>query len=159
MTTSSIMSLFESSFIVIILLFFHCWISMGNDCVGWFCLHWLYYVFDVGVIISNDIFSKFALLMFWIVIFQRITIWFIKRTHDNIKYMLCIFSGTLLGGWQRSMIKWSNICPCALKIVKQKAWASGNWYLLIVNVLKVFDFNICWWYWKLFGMVLLAWHF
>jgi hypothetical protein len=137
---------------------YHCWISMGNDCVGWFCLHWLYYVMIVGVIISSDIFKNFALLMFWIVIFQRITSPFIKRKHDNVMYMLCIFNGILLGGWQRSMIKWSNIYPYALQFVKQKTWASGNWYLLIVNVLKVFDFNIWWWYWKFFDIVLLLWH-
>jgi hypothetical protein len=40
--------------------------------------------------------------------------------------MLCIFKRTLLGGCQRFMIKLSNVCPCALKFVKQKVGASDN---------------------------------
>ncbi len=82
----------------------------------------------------------------------RITSPSIERRCDNVTYMLCIFSGMLLGGWCKSMIKWSNVCPCVLKFVKQKVGAIGNWYLLIVNVLEVFDFGIWWWYWKLLDM-------
>jgi hypothetical protein len=44
--------------------------------------------------------------------------------------MLCIcstyFKCTLFGVRRRSMIKLSNVCPCALKFVRQKASASGN---------------------------------
>jgi hypothetical protein len=43
---------------------------------------------------------------------------FMECKHDNVTYMLCIFNCTLLGGWQRSMIKWSNAYPYALKSVK-----------------------------------------
>jgi hypothetical protein len=50
----------------------------------------------------------------------------------------------LLGGWHKSMIKWSNVYPCALKSIKQKVGAIGNWYLLIINVLEMFDYGIWW---------------
>jgi hypothetical protein len=66
--------------------------------------------------------------------------------------MLCIFECTLLGGCWRSMIRLSNLCPYALKFVRQKIGAFGNWYLMIVNVLEVFDSNIWWWYWKFLDM-------
>jgi hypothetical protein len=51
---------------------------------------------------------------------------FMDHKHDKVTYMLCIFNRTLSSGCQRSMIKLSNIRPCALKSVKQKARASGN---------------------------------
>jgi hypothetical protein len=44
------------------------------------------------------------------------------------------------------LVKWSNACPHTLKFVKQKVGASDNWYLLIVNVLKVFGFDMWWLY-------------
>jgi len=79
--------------------------------------------------------------------------------HDKVMYMLCIFKRTLLGGCQRSIINLSNVCPCVLKSVKQKVWVGDNWYLMIMNVLDVFDSDMWWWYWKLLDMVLLVWHF
>jgi len=72
--------------------------------------------------------------------------------HDKVNYVLCIFECTLLGGCQRSMIKLSNLYPCALKSMRQKVGAISNWYLLIVNVLEVFDSNMWWWYWKFLDM-------
>ncbi len=51
---------------------------------------------------------------------------FMECKHDNVTYMSCIFNGTLLRGWQKSMITWSNACPYALKSVKQKVKASGS---------------------------------
>jgi uncharacterized membrane protein len=52
---------------------------------------------------------------------------FMDRKFDKITYVLCIFKHTLLGGCQkRSMIKLSNVCPCALKSIKQKVEANGN---------------------------------
>jgi hypothetical protein len=53
---------------------------------------------------------------------------------DKVSYMLCIFKCTLLGGYWRYVIKLSNVCPCALKFVKQKVGARGNWYLLIAQM-------------------------
>lgn len=44
------------------------------------------------------------------------------------------------------LVKWSNACPHALKFVKWKVGASDNWYLLIVNVFKMFDFDMWWLY-------------
>jgi hypothetical protein len=68
---------------------------------------------------------------------------FMDHRSDKITYVLCIFKHTLLGGCQKgSMIKLSNVCPCVLKSVKQKVEANGNSYLLIMNVLKVFDSNM-----------------
>jgi hypothetical protein len=64
--------------------------------------------------------------------------------HDKVTYMLCIFKCTLLDGCRRSIINLSNVCPCALKSIRQKVGASDNWYLLIVNVLDVFDSNMWW---------------
>ncbi len=37
--------------------------------------------------------------------------------------MLSIFKHTLSKGCRKSMIKLSNVCPCALKSMKQKARA------------------------------------
>jgi hypothetical protein len=68
---------------------------------------------------------------------------------DNITYVFCILNDTLLASWQRSMIKLSNVCPYALKSTKQKIRPNGSWYLLIVNVLKLFNSGMWWWYWKL----------
>jgi len=45
---------------------------------------------------------------------------------DKVMSMLCIFKRALLGGYQRFMIKLSNVCPCVLKFLKQKVGASGN---------------------------------
>jgi hypothetical protein len=45
--------------------------------------------------------------------------------HDKVTFMLCIFKRTLSGSCWRSMIKLSNVCPCALKSVRQKARAIG----------------------------------
>jgi hypothetical protein len=98
------------------------------------------------------LFKKFTLCMFWIVISWRITNPSIEHRCDNVTYILCIFSGTLLGRLHRSMIKWSNVCPSILKFVRQKVGAIDNWYLSIVNVLEVFNYNIWWWYWKLLNM-------
>ncbi len=77
---------------------------------------------------------------------------FMDHRHDKVMYMLCIFKCTLSNGCRRSMIKLSNVCPCALKFVSWKARAIGNWYLLIVNVLEVFNSNMWWWYWKFLDM-------
>jgi len=67
---------------------------------------------------------------------------------DNVTYMLCMLISMLLGGCFKSMIKWSNVCPWDLKYVRQKAWASGSWYLFMLNVLKAFYSDIWWWCWK-----------
>jgi hypothetical protein len=61
--------------------------------------------------------------MSYIVIFHRIMNPSMDHRHDKIMYMLCIFKHTLSGGCRRSMIKLSNVCPYALKSVKQKAKA------------------------------------
>ncbi len=71
-------------------------------------------------------------------------------------YMLCVSKCTLSGGCQRSMIKLSNACPCLLKYVRQKVGGIDNWYLLIVNVLEVFDSNMWWWYWKFINMGIIS---
>jgi hypothetical protein len=113
--------------------------------------------FEIGFKISSNPFLKLVLLMFCIEIFHRIMSTFMDCRHDKVAYMLCIFKRTLSSGWWRSMIKLSNVCPCALKFVKQKARASGNWYLLIMNILEVFDSNMGWWYWDM-GIIDL-WHF
>jgi hypothetical protein len=79
---------------------------------------------------------------------------------DNNMYMLCILSSTLLGGWQRLMIKWANVFLCIFKSMIWKVGASEHWYLLIVNVLKVFGF--CMWHHDIensLKWVLLVWHF
>ncbi len=70
----------------------------------------------------------------------------------KVTYMLCIFKCTLSSGCWRSTIKLSIVCPCVLKFVRQKVGAIDNWYLLIVNVLEVFDSNMWWWYWKFLNM-------
>jgi hypothetical protein len=74
---------------------------------------------------------------------------YMEGRSNNITYMFCILNDTLSTSWQRSMIKLSNVCPCALKSTRQKVGAIGSWYLLIVNVLKSFNSSIWWWYWKL----------
>jgi hypothetical protein len=63
---------------------------------------------------------------------------------DNVTYMLCMLSWTLLSGWQRS---WSNVC--ALKSIKLKLMQ------VVVDIywfLDVLDFDIWLWYWKLLNM-------
>jgi len=79
--------------------------------------------------------------MSWIVISNKIMRPYMKLKCDNIMYMLCILSITLLGGQQRFMIKWSNVFLCIFKSMKWKVGASECWYLLIVNVFKVFGFR------------------
>jgi len=46
--------------------------------------------------------------------------------HDKVTYMLCIFKHKLSGGYQKSTIKLSNVCFCALKYVRQKVGAINN---------------------------------
>ncbi len=46
--------------------------------------------------------------------------------HDKVMYMLCIFKRMLSSHCQRSIIKLSKVCPCALKFMKQKVRAKGN---------------------------------
>jgi hypothetical protein len=58
--------------------------------------------------------------------------------------MLCMLSGILTNGCFKSMIKWSNVCPWDLKSMRQKARASGIWYLFMLNDLEVFDYGIWW---------------
>jgi hypothetical protein len=91
-----------------------------------------------------------------IVIFRWIMNPSIDHRFYKVTYMLCIFKCTLSCGCQRSMIKLSNVCPCALKFVRQNARAIGNWYLLIENVLEVFYSNMWWWYWKFLDMGIIA---
>jgi hypothetical protein len=105
-----------------------------------------YFTIDV---ISSDPFLKLTLCMFWIVISCKITSPF--KDH-NVTYMLCILSCILSGGWWKAMTKCSNVCPCILKVVKQKVGANGSWYQLILKVLKVFDSCTKWWYWKFLVM-------
>jgi hypothetical protein len=61
-----------------------------------------------------------------IVIFHRIMNPSMDRRRDKVMYMLCIFKCTLSSGCQRFLIKLSNVCPCALKSIKQKVGAIGN---------------------------------
>ncbi len=122
-------------------------------------LFWMFLVilcFETGSNISSDPFFKLALLMSCIVISCRIMSPSMDCRHDNVTYMLYIFKCTLLGVHRRSMFKLSNVCPCALKFVRQKANASGNWYLLIMHVLDVFNSNMWWWYWKFLDMNLIG---
>ncbi len=88
-------------------------------------LFWMILVmlcFETSSNVSSDLFLKLVLFIFCIVIFHRI----MSCKSDNVIYMLCIFKCTLLGGCQRSMIKLSNACACALKSMRQKARASDN---------------------------------
>jgi hypothetical protein len=82
--------------------------------------------FETSSNIFSDPFLKLALFIFCIVIFHRIMSPSMDCKCDNVMYMLCIFKCTLLGGCQRSMIKSSIVCLCALKFMRQKARASGN---------------------------------
>jgi len=66
---------------------------------------------------------------------------------DNVTYM-CILNWILPGGWWRSMIKCSKVCPLALKLIKQKVGASGSWFWLTLKVFEVLDSFMKWWYWK-----------
>jgi hypothetical protein len=59
-----------------------------------------------------------------------------EHKHDNVTYMLCILSWILSGGWQRSMIKCSKVCPWASKSVKQKTQANSSWYQLVFEKLS-----------------------
>lgn len=76
----------------------------------------------------------------------------------------------MLGGWWKSIIKCS-IVFWTFKFVKQ-SWTNGNGWLLIVNILKVFGFDMWWQYCKLFDignivmivlslwmLCVLMWHF
>ncbi len=65
-----------------------------------------------------------------------------EHKHDNLTYMLCMLIGTLSSGCFKSMIKWSNVYLWDLKSMKQKVGASSGWYLFMLNVLEVFDFDI-----------------
>jgi hypothetical protein len=60
--------------------------------------------------------------------------------HDNVTDMLSMLIGTPLDDYFKSMIKWSNVCPKVLKFIRQKERESVNLYLLMLNVLEVFDF-------------------
>ncbi len=81
--------------------------------------------YEIGSNISRDFFLKLTLHMSHIVIFRRIMSPSTDRRHDKVTYMLCIFKHTLSRGCQRSMIKLSNVCPCVLKSMRQKARAIG----------------------------------
>jgi hypothetical protein len=107
---------------------------------------------EIGSNIFSYHFLKLALHMSWIVIFRTIMNPSMNHIHDKVAYMLCIFKCTLSCGCQRFMIKLSNFCPCVLKFVRQKAKATGNWYLLIMNLLQMFNFDMWWLYWKLLDM-------
>jgi len=87
--------------------------------------------YEIGSNISRDLFSELVLHMSCIVIFCRIMSPSMDHRHDKVRYMLCIYERTLLGGCRRSMIKLSNVCPCALKFVKQKS--GGNWQLISID--------------------------
>jgi hypothetical protein len=87
------------------------------------------FCFEIGSNIFRDLFLKLALHMSWIVIFCRIMNPSMDRKCDKVTYMLCILKHTLSGGCRRSMIKLSNVCPCALKSVRKKGKAISNWYL------------------------------
>ncbi len=79
--------------------------------------------FEIGSNISSDHILKLTFLMFCIVIFRKIMSTSMDCRSDNVTYMWCIFKCTLLGDCRRSML---NVCPCALKFVRQKTRASGN---------------------------------
>ncbi len=81
--------------------------------------------FEIGSNISRDPFLKLALHMSCIVIFHRIMSPSMDIC-DKVMYMLCIFKSTLSSGYQRSVIKLSNVCPCLLKYVRQKVGAIDN---------------------------------
>jgi hypothetical protein len=51
---------------------------------------------------------------------------YMEGRSNNITYMFCILNDTLSTSWQRSMIKLSNVCPCALKSTRQKVGAIGS---------------------------------
>jgi len=73
-----------------------------------------------------------------IVISCKTTSLFNEHKCDNVTYMLYILNCTLSGGYQRSITKCSNVCPWALKSIKQKVGTSGSWYWQILKVLEVF---------------------
>jgi hypothetical protein len=58
--------------------------------------------------------------MSWIIILHRIMNPYMDCRHDKVTYMLCIFKCMLSNGCQRSIIKLSNVCPCALKFANKK---------------------------------------
>ncbi len=82
--------------------------------------------FGIDSNISNDPLLKLALHMSWIIIFCRIMNPCMDCRHNKVTYMLCIFKRMLSSGCRRSIIKLSNVCPCALKFVRQKVGARGN---------------------------------
>jgi hypothetical protein len=49
-----------------------------------------------------------------------------KHRCHNVIYVLCMFHGTLSSGWQRFIIRCSNVCPYILKSMKQKVGAIDN---------------------------------
>ncbi len=85
-----------------------------------------YIMLEIGSNISSNPFLKLTLHMSWIVIFHRIMSPFMDSRCDKVTYMLHIFKCILLGGCQRSIIKFSNVSPCVLQYVKQKVEARGN---------------------------------
>jgi len=82
--------------------------------------------FEIGSNISRDFFLKLILHISCIIIFCRIMNPSMDHKHDKVTYMLCIFKHKLSGGYQRSTIKLSNVCFCALKYVRQKVGAINN---------------------------------
>jgi hypothetical protein len=82
--------------------------------------------FEIVYNISRDHFLKLALHMSCIVMFRMIMNPSMDCGGDKVIYMLCIFKRTLSGGCRRSMIKLSNVCPCALKSMRQKIGAIDN---------------------------------
>jgi hypothetical protein len=83
-----------------------------------FCFCLVISCFEIGVTIYIDPFFNLDFFTSYILIFHIIINPFMECKHDNVTYILCILSQTLLSDWQRPMIKWSNFCPCVLKFIK-----------------------------------------
>jgi hypothetical protein len=121
-------------------------------------LFWMFFVilcFQIGYNIFKDLFLKLALHMSCIGIFCKIMSPFMDRRHDKVTYMLCIFKCTLSGGW----INYQMIVLVLLSLWDKKIRVIGNWYLLIVNVLEVFDSKCDGDIRNSLILVLLVWHF
>jgi hypothetical protein len=72
--------------------------------------------FEIGSNISSNLFLKLGLFKSHIIIFHRIMNPSMDHKCDNVMSMLCIFKRTLSSGYQRFMIKLSNVRPCVLKL-------------------------------------------
>jgi hypothetical protein len=116
-------------------------------------ISFLFIVFwERGFVISNNPFTNLALhvCLHMSCIDISLNIMSPSREHknDNVTYTLCVLTGT--SSSVKSMIKCSNVYSWILNFMTQKARTNGNWYLLMLNVLKVFDSWMWRWYYEFY---------